>query len=332
MCAGAALSLALMLSGVLAAPSLAKASTVTLGPALPAATGNSAGCVTADCAYVNTALPAGVLAKAKSSGTITAWRVQNFDGSARLLILQPRAGGKYSIVHESAEVSKACVSDSAGCFPASTVSTFNTNLTIAAGQRIGIELLKTSACNGATSCPQDGFWSGTVGSAYKATSQFFNSTPPQNARTAPTRSQQTAMLVNASEQLGAKTTKPKPTTHKKPKPKGKGKPKGKHGSHVVDITGTWGVYTGPYTQYDKIVMNKKTGTFSGPGIATNGTGYTWPNRGTVKGSSVHWVFGPYNQLKSYTATCDGTISGNKITGRCSDTFGRSGLGWTMTHA
>jgi hypothetical protein len=91
----------------------------------------------------------------------------------------------------------------------------------------------------------------------------------------------------------------------------------------VDISGRWGVFTGPYTQTNTIRMNKQTGTFTGPGVGTNGTGYTWTNHGTVTGSSVHWVFGPYKQVPGYTATCDGTIQagGKKIVGQCSDTFG-----------
>lgn len=102
----------------------------------------------------------------------------------------------------------------------------------------------------------------------------------------------------------------------------------------VDITGTWGVFSGPYTQHSTIVMNKQTGVFSGPGTGTNGTGYTWPDHGKVTGHHVHWVFGPYDQLKSYTATCDGTISAsaNKIVGQCSDTFHHPVVAgsWVMT--
>ena len=96
-----------------------------------------------------------------------------------------------------------------------------------------------------------------------------------------------------------------------------------------DISGTWKT-TGPYSQVNTIVMNARTGKFTGSGYATNGTGYTWPNHGTVVGTKVHWVYGPYRQLKSYTATCDGTVSagGSKIVGTCTDTVGHR-LAWTI---
>jgi len=92
------------------------------------------------------------------------------------------------------------------------------------------------------------------------------------------------------------------------------------------MRGTW-VITGAYSTTNSITsMNLATGQFSGRGVATNGTGYTWPNTGTVTGNKVHWIFGPYDQLKSYTATCDGTLSsdGNTITGSCNDTNGHVG--------
>jgi hypothetical protein len=97
-------------------------------------------------------------------------------------------------------------------------------------------------------------------------------------------------------------------------------------STTYDMRGTW-VITGQYSTTNSITsMNIATGQFSGRGVATNGTGYTWPNTGTVTGNKVHWIFGPYDQLKTYTATCDGTLSsdGNTITGACSDTNGLVG--------
>jgi len=102
-------------------------------------------------------------------------------------------------------------------------------------------------------------------------------------------------------------------------------------SPAVNISGTW-VITGSYAQSSTVTMNPRTGTFSGHGVANNGTGYTWPDSGTVKGRSVHWVFGPYDQLKTYTATCNGTVSANgkTINGTCSDTNGLTGSAWLMT--
>ena len=102
-------------------------------------------------------------------------------------------------------------------------------------------------------------------------------------------------------------------------------------STTYDMRGTWFI-TGPYSQSNTITaMNMATGEFSGTGAATNGTGYTWPDKGTVSGSTVKWTFGPYVQAP-YTATCEGTLSpeGNAINGTCSDTNGLKGQAWSMT--
>ena len=102
-------------------------------------------------------------------------------------------------------------------------------------------------------------------------------------------------------------------------------------STTYDMRGTW-LITGPYSQSNTITaMNMATGEFSGTGAATNGTGYTWPDKGTVSGSTVKWTFGPYVQAP-YTATCEGTLwpEGNAINGTCSDTNGLKGQAWSMT--
>ena len=107
-------------------------------------------------------------------------------------------------------------------------------------------------------------------------------------------------------------------------------------STTYDLRGTW-VITGQFSGTNSITsMDLATGRFSGRGTATNGTGYTWPDTGTVTGNKVHWTFGPYDQLKSYTSTCNGTISsdGSAITGDCSDTNGLVGTpgSWVIKRA
>ncbi len=71
----------------------ADASTVTIGPTLPQPSGDSWGCSPPACTYLNTAWPGGSLAQASSSGTITSWSVQNFDGSAQLDIVKADRAG-----------------------------------------------------------------------------------------------------------------------------------------------------------------------------------------------------------------------------------------------
>lgn len=103
----------------------------------------------------------------------------------------------------------------------------------------------------------------------------------------------------------------------------------------VDMRGAWTI-PGEFSQTTTITsMNMASGEFSGSGVATNGTGYTWPSHGIVNGREVTtWVFGPYDQLMTYTATCSGTVSadGNTVKGKCDDTFGRIGEPgtWTIT--
>lgn len=47
-------------------------------------------------------------------------------------------------------------------------------------------------------------------------------------------------------------------------------------------------------------------------VATNGTGHTWPTHGMANGHEVTWVFGPYDQLTSYVATCQGTVAADGL--------------------
>jgi hypothetical protein len=103
------------------------------------------------------------------------------------------------------------------------------------------------------------------------------------------------------------------------------------GSTTHDLRGTW-VRSGAYGSLDAITsMDLATGRFSGRGIARNGTGYTWPDSGTVSGASVTWHVGPYDQLSQYTAVCKGTISaaGDAISGSCHDSYGHS-VSWMLT--
>jgi hypothetical protein len=104
----------------------------------------------------------------------------------------------------------------------------------------------------------------------------------------------------------------------------------------ADLRGVWTI-SGRYAQSTTITQEDlSTGVFSGRGVAHNNTGYTWPSHGVVHGSTVvTWVFGPYDQLKKYTATCKGTVSpdGKTVTGECADTYGRPfAPGWVMTRA
>jgi hypothetical protein len=104
------------------------------------------------------------------------------------------------------------------------------------------------------------------------------------------------------------------------------------GSTTHDIRGTWQT-PGVFSAIDTInTVDLASGKFTGRGVGTNGTGYTWPNTGTVTGNKVTWQFGPYDQLASYTATCKGTLSadGASISGTCTDTFNHPPGAWTIT--
>jgi hypothetical protein len=103
------------------------------------------------------------------------------------------------------------------------------------------------------------------------------------------------------------------------------------GSTTHDLRGTWktpGIYPGTNTIN---TIDLASGKFTGRGVGTNGTGYTWPNTGTITGSKVTWQFGPYDQLPTYTATCKGTLSadGASISGTCTDTFNHPPGAWKI---
>lgn len=94
------------------------------------------------------------------------------------------------------------------------------------------------------------------------------------------------------------------------------------GSTTDDLRGTWKT-PGTYSTIDTInTIDLASGKFTGRGVGTNGTGYTWPDTGTITGSKVTWQFGPYDQVPKYTATCTGTLSadGASISGTCKDTY------------
>jgi Invasin, domain 3 len=199
----AALVLTLGVLALGSSPALANAdtNTVTIGPTLPQPTGNSSGCDTSACTYLNTALPTGTLAQATSSGTITSWSVQNFDGSAQLDIVKANADGTYTMVAQSAVESEPCSGVGEDCDPVPfMVYTFTSNLPIAAGEYIGIDL-ETSSCPAESDCPQVGFYSGLVSQPYVATTEFFKDSPALNSPATPMPYQQ-AMLYDAQEQVG----------------------------------------------------------------------------------------------------------------------------------
>jgi hypothetical protein len=109
------------------------------------------------------------------------------------------------------------------------------------------------------------------------------------------------------------------------------------GSTTFDLRGAWATidtYGGAtYTAYDTITtMDLTTGTFSGNGVSTvPGNSESWPDSGTVTGSSVSWTAGPYKLDPGYTATCTGTIAadGNSIAGSCTSNTGQSAIKWNV---
>ncbi|HEU4701171.1 MAG TPA: hypothetical protein VFS37_01720 [Conexibacter sp.] len=86
-----------------------------------------------------------------------------------------------------------------------------------------------------------------------------------------------------------------------------------HASTPHDLTGTWsccGSGGASSQTWTITAMDKAAGTFSGSG---RGGSFTWPITGTVSGSAFSLTTGPYNELRSYSATFRGTISDDSRT-------------------
>src|ERR1700722_14931197 len=93
----------------------------------------------------------GGLLGAPASGTLTSWTAGGLEGKGELVVMAPEPGGKYEIVAKSVPESEPCIaSQGLPCgaifLPSVPVYTFPTNLPIAAGDMLGIELLGDSRC------------------------------------------------------------------------------------------------------------------------------------------------------------------------------------------
>lgn len=192
-------------------PAAAKAaSTVTLGPSLPTAEspdGAGLECFSApECTYF-TEHAGAFTVPAPAPGTITSWSVEEFSGSAELVVLQPEAGGAYSVVAQSAKESEPCMSNPNNnyCIPhTAQVYTFQTDLPIVAGQVIGIDVLNPPGCEG--DMPIDCTIIGDVapGDPQDDGSQaYLDPTPAPNTPTVPTSDSIGPFTVDAVEQTTA---------------------------------------------------------------------------------------------------------------------------------
>ena len=203
------LALLASLLGCWLAPALAQAQTVTLGPAMtnagaeescPTMPGGGPPVAFPDCAYVNSTEPAGVIAQALADGTITTWRIDGFQGTARLLVLQATGGGGYEVVQRSAATpDEPCVNTGSFCGPSLTPYVFTTNLPIKKGQYLGVEGISGANCNGTPDQPNPCTFIG-IGPNGSA-SEYFDTTPAPNTPTAPSGND-TGRLVNADEVVG----------------------------------------------------------------------------------------------------------------------------------
>jgi DNA-binding beta-propeller fold protein YncE len=103
------------------------------------------------------------------------------------------------------------------------------------------------------------------------------------------------------------------------------------GSASVDLRGSWHT-SGEFAQTQEITaIDLETGHFSGRGFAQDGSSETWPVSGTISGSSVTLVAGPYDHLPSYSSTFTGTLSsdGKAMAGEVNDSSGHHFASWTM---
>ncbi len=198
-----------VLLGCCLAPALAQAQTVTLGPPMtnagaeescPTMPGGGPPVAFPDCAYVNSAEPTGVIAQAPADGTITTWRIDGFQGTARLLVLQATGGGGYEVVQRSAATpDEPCVTANNFCGPSLTPYVFTTDLPIKQGQYLGVEAISGANCDGTPDQPNPCTFIG-IGPNGSA-SQYFDTAPAANTPTVPSGND-TGRLVNADEVTG----------------------------------------------------------------------------------------------------------------------------------
>ena len=194
----------------LALPALADAKTVTIGPRMQPSLNISEGCAFEhpDCGYVQSALPKSLLVRIPANGTITAWRVEGFKGTARLLIFKAHHG-RYTIVSRSRAHHKRCVvTNSSGiCGPAfSTVYTFSTHQPARKDEFIGIELISPANCNTTPddqACADIGVFTGFTTNPVKgASGKYFDPTPALRHATNPKQSTSGEIMVNADLKTG----------------------------------------------------------------------------------------------------------------------------------
>lgn len=157
------------LGALLVFTAVAQADTVTLGPPLPVDPSDlvgSTGCgVAPDCAAFNFNNPVNSwIAAAQSDGTITSWNIQDFSGSAQLIVVEPVnvSTNTYQITAESPTETAPCVVQQGAsiCGPAqSGLNTYSANLPISAGEFVGVRFISPTNCQSDT--PEDC----TIGSA-----------------------------------------------------------------------------------------------------------------------------------------------------------------------
>jgi len=104
-------------------------------------------------------------------------------------------------------------------------------------------------------------------------------------------------------------------------------------STTIDLRGTWAESTaaGGSTYHATLTFTDEdfaTGAIKGTG---SGGGETWPEAGTLTGTSYTATDGPYDHLPSYTSYSTGTVAadGNSVSGTFTDTFGHNGT-FTLT--
>lgn len=180
--------LVLTLGLAAAFPGLALARTVTVGPAMGTLVNAGFGCAFEhpSCAYANVSLQKPQLTRIPARGTITTWRVETFDGTARLLILLKRHGQFQVVTRSRRQFKKCVVTNSSGiCGPGfSRVYTFHTHLSVKSGEYLGIQLLSPKNCNTTPddqTCSNIGYYDGTTVSPVHGSSyRYFD--PAQSSR------------------------------------------------------------------------------------------------------------------------------------------------------
>ena len=147
-------------------------------------------------------------AQAPVGGTITNWSVEDFDGTARLLVLTANEDGTYMVTARSPEQTEPCVISSM-CGPAfGVVYTFSSNLTIAAGQYIGVELISPANCKESPddeTCATIGFSDPNAGSpSLSDRYTYLEPTPAEGSPQAPNKTRvEGEILVSAELQTGS---------------------------------------------------------------------------------------------------------------------------------